>query len=160
MVAHETDEILGIGGNGGQLYLDGAYTGQAAPTGATGVLDLFRYASAGTRSWTLNPNVNAYFSINGGTTNLVYFDQNNEGADFSDWGNGTPDQEAGNSPPQVQDSFGTPGVDVNIGTNELTALDVIGYNLVTIPEPASVSLLAGGGLMVLGILRRKRRKAV
>ena len=73
--------------------------------------------------------MNAYFSIDGGATNFVYFDQNDEGADFADWGNGTPNSEAGNNPPQMQDSFGTQGVDVNIGANELAALDVVGWNL-------------------------------
>jgi autotransporter-associated beta strand protein len=129
VAAHETDEVLGIGGTGSTLYLDGAYTGQSAGTGSIGVLDLYRYASNGVRSYTLNPNVNAYFSIDGGATNFVYFDQNDEGADFADWGNGTPNAEAGNIPPQVQDSFGTPGVDTNIGANELAALDVVGWNL-------------------------------
>jgi hypothetical protein len=158
VAGHEIDEILGVGGPGSTLFLNGAYTGQASPTGSVGVLDLFRYASAGVRSFTLNPNVNAYFSINGGTTNLVYFDQNNEGADFSDWGNGTPNAEAGNSPAQLQDSFGGPGVDTNIGINEATALDVIGYNVnySAVPEPASGALFILGAV---GFLARRRRSS-
>ena len=127
VAGHEIDEVLGIGGTGSVL----ASGDGSPPTTTAGVLDLFRYSAPSVRSFNLSPTVNAYFSINGGTTNLVYFDQNNEGADFSDWGNGTPNAEAGNSPPQLQDSFGTPGADTNIGVNELTALDVVGYNLIS-----------------------------
>jgi autotransporter-associated beta strand protein len=126
VAGHEIDEVLGIGGTGSTLS-----SGDPSVPTTTGVLDLFRYSASGVRSFNLNPNVNAYFSINGGNTNLVYFDQNNEGADFSDWGNGTANAEAGNTPPQLQDSFGTPGADTNIGVNELTALDVVGYNLIS-----------------------------
>ncbi len=129
VAGHEIDEVLGIGGVGSTLRLDVPYTGQSPGTGSIGALDLYRYASNGARSFTLNPNVNAYFSIDGGATNFVYFDQNDEGADFADWGNGTPNSDAGNTPPQMQDSFGTQGVDVNIGANELAALDVVGWNL-------------------------------
>ena len=163
VAGHETDELLGIGGPGSALYLNGSYTGQAPPTGPVGVLDLFRYASPGVRSFTLDPTVNAYFSINGGYTNLVYFDQNNEGADFSDWGNGIPDAQYGNSPPQLQDSFGSPGTDINIGGNELTALDVEGYNLtpagaVAEPEPSTlVLLLTAAGTLLLGYRRMRNR---
>jgi hypothetical protein len=32
----------------------------------------------------------------------------------------------------------------NLGPNELTALDVIGYNLAVVPEPGSAILLLGG----------------
>ncbi len=146
VAGHETDEILGIGGPGTVL--------PDATTGSVGVLDLFRYASPGVRSFTTNPSVNAYFSIDGGTTNLVNFDQNNEGADFADWGNGIPNAEAGNIPPQMQDSFGTPGAMVNIGPNELTALDVVGYNLAPVPEPGSMAILAAAVAMVLFLRRR------
>jgi hypothetical protein len=157
VAGHEIDEVLGIGGTGSTLALNGSYTGQAAPTGSTGVLDLFRYASSGVRSFTLNPNVNAYFSIDGGNTDLVNFEQNNHGADFSDWGNGTPNAQAGNSPPQIQDAYGTPGVDTNIGTSELTALDVVGYDLT--PEPGSTALLVTAAGALLGFRRRNNAAA-
>jgi hypothetical protein len=151
VVAHEMDEVLGIGGEGSVL---GSGTSAAIlPTGAVGPLDLFRYSAPGVRSFSQSANVSAYFSINGGHTNLVYFNQV-YGADFGDWGNGTvPAEEDGNTPPQVQDAFGAPGVDVNLGFNELTALDVVGYNLTEqVPEPRDICFLAAG-LLVITIYR-------
>ncbi len=49
-------------------------------------------------------------------------------------------------------AFGSPGVDINLGSNELTALDVVGYNLVSVPEPG-ISALLLSGLIAIGILR-------
>ena len=129
-VAHEMDEVLGIGGDGSQLnsVLDGASDGSVSP------LDLFRYSSAGVRSYTTSSTVSSYFSINGGTTDLVHFNQLNDGADYGDWGDGvTPGDGQPNVPAQVQDAFGasgnTPAVEPNLGPNEMTAFDVVGWNL-------------------------------
>jgi hypothetical protein len=124
---HEMDEVLGIGGYGSTLE------GGSTPN-TLGSLDLFRYSANGVRSFTnstANPNV--YFSIDGGKTNLVYFNQSGTG-DYADWGDGTGDEE-GNIPPQVQDAFGTPygpgaTSPINLGANELTAFQVVGYDLV------------------------------
>jgi hypothetical protein len=161
VAAHEIDEVFGIGGPGSAMQLSGAYTGQPPPTGAVGPLDLFRYSAVGTRSFTMDPNaVAAYFSINSGTTDLVHFNQNGfvgtSGADFGDWGTGAPgaSNTSGNSPPQVQDAFGTPGAIVNIGTNELTALDVIGYDVSQVPEPSTL-LLTSAGLAAAAYYRRR-----
>ena len=123
VASHEIDEILGIGGAGSQLG-----------TGPNiGILDLFRYTSAGTRTYTTSGD-NAYFSINGGITDVARF--NNDGVgDYGDWHT--------SSTPQVQDAYGTPGVQVNMGTAELTALNVIGWTLASnnIPEPSTCLLL-------------------
>ena len=45
----------------------------------------------------------------------------------------------------MQNAFGTPGATPNLGTAEITALDVIGYNVSAIPEPSSAALLLGLG---------------
>ena len=140
VAAHETNEVLGIGGTGSLL---------PTTSGAVGTLDLFRYSAPGVRSFTTSGT--SYFSINGGTTNLVNFNQAGGGSDYSDW--------ASSATPQVQDAFGTPGVDINIGANELTALDVIGYNLITaVPEPATIALISLAGMGTVGTWWHRRRQ--
>ena len=147
VVAHEMDEALGIGGAGSVL--------NSGTTGPVRPMDLFRYSASGVRSFSESSDVTSYFSINGGVTDLVHFNQTSAG-DFGDWGNGTtPAENEGNTPPQVQDAFGDPGVDVNIGLNELTALNAVGYELAPVPEPSGVWLLGGGVIVVAIALRRK-----
>ena len=70
------------------------------------------------------------------------FNQSGGGSDYGDW--------ATTATPQVQDAFGSPGVDLNLGPNELESFDVVGYNLVTegsavasVPEPSSLAALLG-----------------
>lgn len=148
-VTHEVDEILGIGGAGSTLG-----GGKTQPDATDlGAMDLYRYSALGTRTHTITPGNPAYFSIDGGATPLVNFNQA-AGGDFGDWGDGvlTPDS-LGNTPPQVQDAFGGDASEAtpDMGPNEFTALDVVGYTLV--PEPASLGLLVVGAS---GLLRRRR----
>ena len=151
---HEMDEVLGIGGQGSNL---------ASGSGSSvviGPLDLYRYSARGVRSFAQGIELAPYFSIDSGTTELVHFTQD-LGGDYGDWGNGsTPAEGEGNDPAQVQDAFATQGEDVNLGINERTALDVVGYNLVVaVPEPRGIWLVAGG-VMAIGITRRRSRRAV
>jgi hypothetical protein len=113
VVSHEIDEALG--------------TSSGLPTAASGrPPDLFRFTAAGVRTNTTSGD-DAWFSINGGVTDLARYNQNNTG-DYGDWWSiGVAHT------PRVQDAAGTPGVIINLGV-ELTVLDVIGWDLV-IPAP-------------------------
>ncbi len=146
-VEHEIDEVLGIGGKGSEL-------GSGIPL-EVGPLDFYRYSSPGTRSFDTSSSIAPYFSIDGGTTDLVHFNQA-FGADYGDWGNGKiPADLNGNTPPQVQDAFSTLGQFSDIGPNERIALDVVGYDL---PEPTSFGLMALGAVTVLGMRRKHSRR--
>jgi hypothetical protein len=136
---HEIDEVLGLGSG---LNLPTGFPRLSRPE------DLFRYGAANTRSYTTNSGATSYFSIDGGATDLVNFNQATGGSDFGDWASGPT--------VHVQDAFGTPGTQPNLGP-ELTALDVIGYDRVTIvvPEPSAAAL----ALAALGAARLARRRA-
>jgi hypothetical protein len=139
VVSHEIDEVLGFGS-----ALNGSSNGDAAPTGPVSPEDLFRYSAPNTRGFDTGANSTAYFSIDSGTTNLAGFNQT-QGGDFSDWDGASL---------RVQNAFGTPGAQPNLGI-ELTALDIIGYDLV-VPEPGTMVLL-GAGLAMAVVVKRRRR---
>jgi PEP-CTERM motif len=157
-ILHEVDEVLGIGGSGSTLGWDGRGDVPALPDSIS-PLDLFRYAGNGVRSFAYGTNQPAYFSIDGGIRNLVNFNQN-PGGDYGDWGNGVSLGQ-GNTPPQVQDAYdspydGTNNYTADLGTNELTALQVIGYAPVqSVPEPSTYALFGLGAIGMLMVLRRK-----
>jgi len=137
VVEHEVDETLGM-----QSALDAyAKIVVGTPPGAIGPMDLYRYDINGNRSFTTSSAVSAYFSVDGGKTDLQQFNQN-PNYDYQDW---TPSSEA-----FVQDAVSTPGADPNLALPELTALDVLGYNTAA-PAPESSSFTVFGG-MLLGAL--------
>jgi hypothetical protein len=149
---HEIDESLGIGGAGSTIGGTGFF--------ATGVgdLDLYRYSAPGTYSFSTTQTTSpyAYFSIDGGNTALTYFNQTS-GADYGDWlSNPIP---AGHGA-QVQDAFGQPGSNPALGPNEITALNAIGYDVITeTPEPATMMLSGIGLALSLCLIGRGRRAA-
>ncbi len=149
MANHEIDEALGIGGTGSTIGGTGFFAS------GVGDLDLYRYTSVGVRSFSTAQTTSpySYFSIDGGSTVLSYFNQTS-GADYGDWlSNPIP---AGFGP-QVQDAFGGPGTDPALGVNELTAFNAIGYDLVaaSTPEPSSLLLLGSSLAIVAGVGRRR-----
>jgi hypothetical protein len=91
-------------------------------------LDLFRYSGVGVRSFNTTLNNGAFLSIDGGTTSLTQFNTDGSG-DYQDFQGGN----------QVQNAFATAGTQPNLGTAELTGLDVIGYTVV--PEPSTFFLV-------------------
>ena len=120
-IQHEVDEVLGIGGSGSTLGGPSQYNGTAKPpTGGYGPLDLMRYAGVHTPSYDTNPLTVSYFSIDGGATNLVTFNQT-AGGDYADWG-GTSTY--------VQQAFTGPGstATVSLASPEGIALQAVGYN--------------------------------
>ena len=107
---HEIDEILGLGALNGGTSL--------RPQ------DLFSWSSAGTRNLTTSGT--RYFSIDGGSTNIVGFNQI-AGGDLGDWVSLSCPQ----ANPYVQNAFSCAGQmsDVSVNSPEGINLDVIGYDL-------------------------------
>jgi hypothetical protein len=175
---HELDEILGVGGAGSNLNnvltnFHGATAFGTDSDSAPGVMDLFRYSASGVRSYDTSTTAVSYFSVDGGATDLVHFNQQGAGgSDLGDWGNGnTTGDQVGNTPDQTQDAFSSPAFDPanpivypDLGPSELTALDAVGWNLTAtgaaieagspVPEPTSLSLLAIG---TISLFARRRR---
>src|SRR5947208_4963592 len=115
---HEMDEVIGLGSH---LNITG---NDLRPQ------DLFSWSSAGHRN--TSSSGTRYFSINGGFTNIVNFNQDPQG-DFGDW----LSEECPQSHPYVQNAFGCTGQfsDVAATSPEGINLDVIGYDLANTPIP-------------------------
>ena len=88
-------------------------------SGAFVPYDLFRFTASGTRSFNANDS-NVYFSTDNGVTVLKQFNPNN-GGDIQDWATSTP--------PDAYDAFISNGQVGRLSSADLTALDIIGYNL-------------------------------
>ncbi|MGC1323666.1 MAG: NF038122 family metalloprotease [Candidatus Udaeobacter sp.] len=118
---HEIDEVIGLGSRIGDNSSD------LRPQ------DLFSWSSAGHRNITSSGT--RYFSINGGVTNIVGFNQDSDG-DFGDWLSAPCPQ----AHPYVQNAFSCTGQSSDIAATspEGINLDVIGYDLENAP-PAGVT---------------------
>jgi hypothetical protein len=134
---HEIDEALGIGGAGSTVGETGSFF-----MNNPGDLDIYRYTAAGARTYTTAGD-DAFFSIDGGTTDLVQFNQAGGGSDFGDWHtSGTP---------RVQDAFATANANPALGSAEITAFNVIGYDVVPAPLIGhSLPAFLGLGVFLFG----------
>jgi hypothetical protein len=142
-VEHEIDEVLGLGSDLGQAD---PFFNDPTPE------DLFRYDSAGNRSYTTNPGALAFFSISGlpslarnSTTRMTVAIGRLAEQSASPGG-------SSESARRVRNSLCSPYFDV-----ELRALDVIGYDpAAAVPEPGTLALL-GSSLIGFAALRRRRQ---
>ncbi len=112
LTEHEIDEVIGLGSRLGRNSND------LRPQ------DLFSWSSAGHRNITSSGT--RYFSINGGVTNIVGFNQDPDG-DFGDWLSSACPQ----AHPYVQNAFSCAGQssDISATSPEGINLDVVGYDL-------------------------------
>ncbi len=149
---HETDEILGtiscIGADGGGNPFDQCGNSDASPA------DLFRYASQGTRSFLTTANGSlAYFSTDGGMTNISTYVNTPGIGDYGDW--------AFLGPVKVQNALVSSGyADLTTdGGSEIAVLNAVGFNLNSqVPEPATWGLI-GASLTILAFGRARRRRS-
>lgn len=158
LAAHELAEALG--------RITGLYT--TSPTWASPI-DLFRYSAPGTSSFSYS--TAAYFSIDGGKTDLKSFNISG-GGDRSDWQliSGSTD---------LQNAALYSGKVLSMSSADWTALDVMGWGApssggtvplgstvtsgatgaaVSVPEPATWALILIGLGWIGGVLRRKPRR--
>ena len=116
-IEHEVDEIIGLGAH-------------AAGGDHLRPQDLFSWSAPGARNFTTTGT--RYFSINGGSTRIVGFNQDPDG-DLGDWLSGPCPQ----TTPYVQNAFGCAGQawDISASSPEGINLDVIGYDLPSAAPP-------------------------
>jgi hypothetical protein len=116
---HEMDEVIGLGS-----LLN-------APGNDLRPQDLFSWSSAGHRNTTSSGT--RYFSINGGVTNIVGFNQRQDG-DLGDWFSAPCPQ----ARPYVQNAFTCRGQfsDIAATSPEGINFDVIGYDLALPGQPS------------------------
>jgi hypothetical protein len=157
---HEIDEVLG--------RISGANS--TSPSFAT-PFDLFRYSAPNAPSFSYS--ALAYFSIDGGNTNLGQFNNSSSGGDRNDWAYTSPTAN------DAQLAFAPSGTKLALTNRDIVGLDVIGYSTVVgttgsagvlnsptllstpavfspVPEPSSASLLVAAGA-ALAFTRARRR---
>ncbi len=125
-IEHVMDEVIALGS---RLGHDGS---DLWPQ------DLFSWSSPGHRNVTSSGT--RYFSINGGVTNIVNFNQTSSG-DFGDWLSTACPQ----TRPYVQNAFVCTGQlsDVTATSPEGVNLDVVGYDLAAAPTPTPAPTPSG-----------------
>ncbi|MDR3458326.1 MAG: NF038122 family metalloprotease [Verrucomicrobiae bacterium] len=118
---HEMDEVMGCSSDLPDLT-------EISP------IDLFRYTTNLARTY-ITTGDNAYFSVDG--TNLLARFNMNSGGDYSDWWSYDSNWLANQTGdfPQVQDAFSNPNNALDLGTNELAMLDVVGWTLAATVAP-------------------------
>lgn len=115
-------------------------------------LDLFRYGTDGTTSYmSMVDGDAAYFSLDGGATSLASFSTgvyNGDGRQASHWKD--------NLGLGIMDPTAAPGELMAVTPLDLQAMDIIGYTVAAVPEPATAGMLL---ILGAGSLLCRRRKA-
>jgi FG-GAP-like repeat len=126
-IQHEIDEIMAIGSNASR-------SGDLTPE------DLFSWSSAGIRNHTSSGT--RYLSADGGATSIIGLNQDSSG-DPGDWVSGPCPQ----TNFYVQNAFGCTGQAADIaGTSpEGIVLDILGYDLSSLPPRAFVAVMNSDG---------------
>ncbi len=139
-------DVLDYNGSG---YPDSAFT-YVTP------LDLYRYSSLSVANnaldWTAD-NRSKFFSLDGGATSLTTF---STGVNYGDGRQASHWQD--NLGIGVMDPTVAPGELLAITGNDIMAFDVIGYDLSSVPEPATFGVIAGIALLGIGTGSRVRRR--
>jgi PEP-CTERM motif len=164
VATHEIGHALGFTSGVDTVdYYSGPTTGAGTidlnPYAIFNTLDLYRYSASadtlvsGTRVMDLAQGGSPFFSLDGGTTNLALFSTgpyDGDGRQASHWKD--------NLGLGILDPTAAPGELLAITALDRRALDVIGWNLsaASAPEPGTLSLLALGGVGVIGLRRRNK----
>jgi hypothetical protein len=125
---HEISEVLGR-----SYGLNNSDLGGYLP------YDLFRFTSSGVRSLNTN-DTGVYFSINDGVTSLKAFNPPGNGGDLQDWASGVS--------PDSYDAFLASGNKAPLSWADLTALDILGYNLNFHPPRVKGVKLGNGNFQI------------
>jgi len=147
VAAHEIAEVMGrLGISGGTI---GGYANSHS------LIDAFSYTGAATRG--LGGGAGNYFSINNGTSLLKLWNNSNgpggDGLDTRDW---APQSQGGTGAPDSYNQYSSGNVVNPVTPVDLQLMDVIGYDLVPVPEP-STGALAVAALGTLAFIRRRMR---
>jgi hypothetical protein len=174
-IQHEVDEVLGGGGAGSNLnnvyfLKHGGTFGDPATDdfvlNAVSPLDRFRYGAPGQINFLTGTGVNAqsYYSLDGGVTDIIDFNQYHQG-DYGDFGpTTTPCSVGGHGGPAgvIQAAFecnNQPTIGFSQGSVEDVMLQSIGWDHSVVPEPAGWAMMIVGLGGVGALLRRKPRPA-
>jgi archaellin len=101
--------------------------------------DLFRFTNNGARSFSTNYATNVYFSVDDGVTQLKFFYPDITTGDIQDW--------ASTAIPDAFDAYVNAGQQLLLSPPDITALDILGYNVAPIPAPHLTGVVLAGGAL-------------